>query len=123
MRAITKGEWVLLDEINLATPETLESLCSLLESREGSITLADRGDNRPLVRSLDLSLVKLLFFLQKIYIFIFSQNMLCFLHKKIRSVWLNHLSFVYCWRAGKEALRWPIGATTALWWVPSKITT
>eukprot|EP01114_Cavostelium_apophysatum_P009738 TRINITY_DN2299_c0_g1_i6.p1 TRINITY_DN2299_c0_g1~~TRINITY_DN2299_c0_g1_i6.p1 ORF type:complete len:3028 (+),score=822.70 TRINITY_DN2299_c0_g1_i6:117-9200(+) len=40
--AVRNGNWVLLDEINLATTETLESLSGLLEG--GSIILNDRGD-------------------------------------------------------------------------------
>lgn len=39
-----KGEWVLLDEINLAAAETLECLSGLLEGLSGSLVLLDRGD-------------------------------------------------------------------------------
>lgn len=39
-----KGEWILLDEINLATAETLECLSGLLEGLSGSLVLLDRGD-------------------------------------------------------------------------------
>lgn len=43
VEAICNGDWVLLDEINLATPETLECLCGLLESSSGSLVLMERG--------------------------------------------------------------------------------
>jgi len=41
--ALKAGHWVLLDEINLASAETLECLSGLLESSIGSVVLADRG--------------------------------------------------------------------------------
>ena len=43
MNAIRNGGWVLLDEINLASTETLECLSGLLESEDGSIVLVERG--------------------------------------------------------------------------------
>ena len=43
VQALRNGEWVLLDEINLAAPETLECLCGLLESSSGSLVLMERG--------------------------------------------------------------------------------
>ncbi|KAJ7341746.1 hypothetical protein JRQ81_006597 [Phrynocephalus forsythii] len=49
-QAVKKGEWILLDEINLATAETLECLSGLLEGLSGSLVLLDRGDTEPLVR-------------------------------------------------------------------------
>ncbi|XP_066468783.1 midasin [Tiliqua scincoides] len=49
-QAVKKGEWVLLDEINLAAAETLECLSGLLEGLSGSLVLLDRGDTEPLVR-------------------------------------------------------------------------
>ena len=42
VRAVKEGKWVLLDEINLASPETLESISGLLDG--GSICLTERGD-------------------------------------------------------------------------------
>lgn len=39
-----KGEWILLDEINLAAAEMLECLSGLLEGSAGSLVLLDRGD-------------------------------------------------------------------------------
>ncbi|XP_067386141.1 midasin isoform X2 [Emydura macquarii macquarii] len=49
-QAVKKGEWILLDEINLAAAETLECLSGLLEGSSGSLVLLDRGDTEPLVR-------------------------------------------------------------------------
>lgn len=43
IKAIKNGEWILLDEINLATAETLECLSGLLESNDGSVVLVERG--------------------------------------------------------------------------------
>ena len=43
VNAVRNGDWVLLDEINLASTETLECLSGLLESEEGSIVLVERG--------------------------------------------------------------------------------
>ncbi|MBZ3875424.1 Midasin, partial [Sciurus carolinensis] len=54
--AVKKGEWILLDEINLAAPETLECLSGLLEGSSGSLILLDRGDTEPLVRHPDFRL-------------------------------------------------------------------
>ncbi|CAL4140757.1 unnamed protein product, partial [Meganyctiphanes norvegica] len=50
VKAIKEGDWVLLDEINLANAETLECLSGLLESRHGSLMLLERGDNQPINR-------------------------------------------------------------------------
>ncbi|XP_060061378.1 midasin [Erinaceus europaeus] len=55
-QAVKKGEWILLDEINLAAPETLECLSGLLEGSSGSLILLDRGDTEPLVRHPDFRL-------------------------------------------------------------------
>ena len=41
--ALKAGDWVLLDEINLASAETLECLSGLLESTAGSVVLMERG--------------------------------------------------------------------------------
>ena len=43
VRALKRGDWVLLDEINLASAETLECLSGLLESTTGSVVLMERG--------------------------------------------------------------------------------
>lgn len=46
----------MLDEINLATAETLECLSGLLESQQGSLFLLERGDREPVKRHLDFRL-------------------------------------------------------------------
>ncbi|EDV22987.1 uncharacterized protein TRIADDRAFT_27999, partial [Trichoplax adhaerens] len=48
--ALKNGEWILLDEINLASSETLECLNSILESKFGSIALTEKGDIMPVLR-------------------------------------------------------------------------
>ncbi|KAF9586477.1 AAA ATPase midasin [Lunasporangiospora selenospora] len=50
VKAVRRGDWILLDEINLATTETLECLSGLLQDAQGSILLAERGDSEPVVR-------------------------------------------------------------------------
>lgn len=50
------GDWVLLDEINLASAETLECLSGLLESQRGSLFLLERGDREPIKRHPDFRL-------------------------------------------------------------------
>ncbi|XP_078068621.1 midasin [Mustelus asterias] len=49
-QAVKKGEWILLDEINLASAETLECLSGLLEGDTSSLVLLDRGDTEPIQR-------------------------------------------------------------------------
>ncbi len=47
VKAARNGEWVLLDEINLASPDTLESIADLLHSGNGSkpsILLSETGE-------------------------------------------------------------------------------
>lgn len=44
VEAIREGKWVLLDEINLASSETLQRLSGLLDDSSGSITLTEKGD-------------------------------------------------------------------------------
>lgn len=41
---------VLLDEINLASSDTLQRLCGLLDDKEGSVTLTERGDASAITR-------------------------------------------------------------------------
>ena len=53
--ALRTGAWILLDEINLASAETLQRLAGLLEG--GSITLTERGDSVPIPRSRDFRLL------------------------------------------------------------------
>ncbi|XP_035851556.1 midasin isoform X1 [Sander lucioperca] len=55
-QAVKKGQWILLDEINLAAAETLECLSGLLEGSAGSLVLLDRGDTEPLLRHPDFRL-------------------------------------------------------------------
>lgn len=43
VQAVRKGDWVLLDEINLASPDTLESIADLLVESP-TITLSEKGD-------------------------------------------------------------------------------
>ncbi|RPB22298.1 midasin [Terfezia boudieri ATCC MYA-4762] len=44
VRAARTGDWILLDEINLAAPDTLESIADLLkEGGQGSILLSEKG--------------------------------------------------------------------------------
>lgn len=43
VRALEDGDWVLLDEINLAPVELLDCLAGLLDSAQNSVTLVDRG--------------------------------------------------------------------------------
>jgi midasin (ATPase involved in ribosome maturation) len=50
------GCWVLLDEINLASAETLECLSGLLEGSSGSVYLLERGDQKPVERHPDFRL-------------------------------------------------------------------
>jgi len=47
VKALKRGDWLLLDEINLAASETLESISSLLRENP-SITLPETGDLTPL---------------------------------------------------------------------------
>ena len=47
---------VLLDEINLASSETLQRLCGLLDDPSGSVTLTERGDASAIARHPDFRL-------------------------------------------------------------------
>ncbi|RKP17819.1 P-loop containing nucleoside triphosphate hydrolase protein [Rozella allomycis CSF55] len=51
LKAIRQGQWVLLDEVNLASSETLQVLSGLLQDNKGSITLTERGDVEPIPRN------------------------------------------------------------------------
>ncbi|KAL0354509.1 UNVERIFIED_CONTAM: Midasin [Sesamum radiatum] len=42
--ALRNGEWILLDEVNLAPPEILQRVIGVLEDEKGSLCLAERGD-------------------------------------------------------------------------------
>ncbi|KAE9533494.1 hypothetical protein AGLY_009132 [Aphis glycines] len=49
IQAVKEGYWVLLDEINLASAETLQCLSSLLES-DGTVTIYEKTDSTPISR-------------------------------------------------------------------------
>lgn len=51
IKAVRNGDWVLLDEINLASPDTLESIADLLTGPQGrpSILLSETGDIEKIV--------------------------------------------------------------------------
>ncbi|KAE9591036.1 putative cobaltochelatase [Lupinus albus] len=42
--ALRNGEWILLDEVNLAPPETLQRIIGVLDGEDGALCLAERGD-------------------------------------------------------------------------------
>lgn len=44
INALKNGYWILLDEVNLAPPETLQRISGVLEGANGSLCLAERGD-------------------------------------------------------------------------------
>ncbi|KAJ7029287.1 midasin nuclear AAA ATPase [Mycena alexandri] len=56
IKALRSGDWVLLDEINLASPETLECISALLHSPTASITLTEQGSLEPVPRHPDFRL-------------------------------------------------------------------
>ena len=41
MKALQKGTWILLDEINLASAETLQRLSSILDNPDGTLSLTE----------------------------------------------------------------------------------
>lgn len=47
VQAVQQGEWLLLDEINMAPDETLQALAGLLDGK--ALLLAERGDLTPLL--------------------------------------------------------------------------
>lgn len=56
VKALKNGDWVLLDEINLASAETLECLSGLLEGSSESLSLLERGDKEPIKRHPDFAI-------------------------------------------------------------------
>ncbi|XP_030490703.2 midasin isoform X2 [Cannabis sativa] len=44
VNALKSGEWILLDEVNLAPPETLQRVVGVLDGDSGSLCLTERGD-------------------------------------------------------------------------------
>jgi len=57
VKALQSGDWVLLDEINLGTTETLEALSGLLRHPNASVVLSERGDLVPVPRHPDFRLI------------------------------------------------------------------
>lgn len=55
VKAMREGSWILLDEVNLATSETLERLSGVLDG--GSLVLLERGDAHALPRHPDFRLL------------------------------------------------------------------
>ena len=55
-KAVQAGDWILLDEINLAAAETLECLSGLLDTQQNSLSLFERGDSEPIARHPDFRL-------------------------------------------------------------------
>lgn len=47
VRSLKSGNWILLDEINLATSESLEYLSGLLDFKSGSVILSEKGYVNP----------------------------------------------------------------------------
>lgn len=56
VKAMQEGHWVLLDEINLASAEILECLAGLLEHKNESIDLLEKGDKVAIKRHPDFTL-------------------------------------------------------------------
>ncbi|KAF9046525.1 hypothetical protein BJ165DRAFT_1527609 [Panaeolus papilionaceus] len=56
IKAIRTGQWILLDEVNLASAETLECISSLLHGPTASITLTEQGALEPVPRHPDFRL-------------------------------------------------------------------
>ncbi|KAI9594948.1 P-loop containing nucleoside triphosphate hydrolase protein [Syncephalis fuscata] len=50
VRAVRQGDWILLDEVNLAAAETLECLSGLLQDADGSLLLMEKGEAEPIKR-------------------------------------------------------------------------
>ncbi|WRT64694.1 uncharacterized protein IL334_001628 [Kwoniella shivajii] len=50
VKAMKSGEWILLDEVNLASQETLEAISTILEGPNASLVLTERGDVEPIIR-------------------------------------------------------------------------
>ncbi|TFK40741.1 midasin nuclear AAA ATPase [Crucibulum laeve] len=56
IKALRSGNWVLLDEVNLASPEALECISGLLHGPTASITLTEHGSLEPVPRHPDFRL-------------------------------------------------------------------
>ncbi|XP_075233650.1 midasin [Lycorma delicatula] len=57
VKALKNGCWVLLDEINLASAETLQCLSGLLEGGDGSVSLLEKGEFATVTRHPDFRLL------------------------------------------------------------------
>ena len=44
VRALREGQWLLLDEVNLASSETLQRVAGLLDGADGSVALTEKGE-------------------------------------------------------------------------------
>ncbi|XP_073015322.1 midasin-like isoform X1 [Primulina eburnea] len=51
IKALRNGEWILLDEVNLAPPEILQRVIGVLEDEKGSVCLTERGDMHNVYRN------------------------------------------------------------------------
>ncbi|KAG8214523.1 midasin [Butyriboletus roseoflavus] len=56
VKALRSGDWILLDEINLASPETLECITGLLSGPTASIVLTEKGSLEAIPRHPDFRL-------------------------------------------------------------------
>ncbi|KAL4245562.1 Midasin [Abortiporus biennis] len=56
VKALRTGHWILLDEVNLASAETLECISGLLHGPTASITLTEQGSLEPVKRHPDFRL-------------------------------------------------------------------
>ncbi|KAF8443019.1 hypothetical protein L210DRAFT_3759383 [Boletus edulis BED1] len=56
VKALRSGDWILLDEINLASPETLECITGLLSGPTASISLTEKGSLEAIPRHPDFRL-------------------------------------------------------------------
>ncbi|XP_074595793.1 midasin [Brevipalpus obovatus] len=56
VKAMRNGDWILLDEINLAESETLQCLSSILDSKDDNIFLFDKADSEPVHKHTDYRL-------------------------------------------------------------------
>lgn len=55
VRALRKGEWILIDEVNLASNDVLQRLLPIVEQR-ASLQLVERGDSATIRRHPDFRL-------------------------------------------------------------------
>ncbi|XP_057850180.2 midasin isoform X2 [Cryptomeria japonica] len=53
VKAMRNGHWILLDEVNLASPETLQRLSGVLEGDKSSLCLTEKGDVKYVTRHPD----------------------------------------------------------------------